>query len=122
MNGRNIPIDRYLLTVAIKEVNEPKYVKGENRDGGETLSVMRASTTSASVSCSIWPRSIANMLAGEIAIRAINACDAARVIVDFFHVKARVRLTSVIVRKKMMASAIPITPVLLVPKFAALSN
>ena len=122
MKGRNIPIDRYLVAVARKEASEPKYEKGAKRDCDEVLNVISASTTKASVSCSIWPRSIANMLAGEIAIRAINDCDAVRVIVVFFHVKARVILTRMIVKKKIRASAIPITPVLLVPKFAALSN
>lgn len=62
------------------------------------------------------------MLAGEIAIKATNDWEAAKVIVDFFHVKARVILTSVIVSKKTMASAMPSTPVLFVPRFVALSN
>ena len=53
MKGRNIPIDRYLVAVAIKEANDPKYVKGENWDCGEMLNVMSASTTKAKVSCSI---------------------------------------------------------------------
>ena len=122
MNGRNMPIDRYLVAVAMNEENEPKYERFAKRDCGEILSVISASTTSASVSCSIWPRSVANMLAGEIAITAINAWEAIRAIVDFRQVKARVILTSVIVNKKTMASAIPITPVLLVPRLAALSN
>jgi hypothetical protein len=65
---------------------------------------------------------MANMLAGEMAITAINACEVAKVIVDFCHVRATVILTSVIVNKKMTASAIPMTPVLSVPRFAALSN
>ena len=59
------------------------------------------------------------MLAGEMAIMAINACEAVRVIVDFFHVRAWVRLTRVIVSKKMIASEIPITPVLFIPRFTA---
>lgn len=117
-----MPIDRYLVAVAMNEENEPKYERFAKRDCGETLNVISASTTKARVSCSIWPRSIDNILAGEIAIRAINACEAMRLIVDFFQVRARAILTSVIVNKKTMASAIPITPVLLVPRLAALSN
>ena len=62
------------------------------------------------------------MLAGEIAIVAINACEAVRVIVDFCHVRARVILTSVIVKKKITANEIPITPMLSDPRFTALSN
>ena len=61
------------------------------------------------------------MLAGELAITAINAWEAIRGIVDFFQLRARVRLTRVIVNKNTMASEMPIISVLLVPKFAALS-